>query len=266
MVKRCSNPNCSEINPQSLDNYYTRNENRRGGLETRCKTCIRSKTKKWANDNEEHVKEYKKRERELPENKEKAKEYNKEYREKNREELNQQNREYYEKNKDSYKKKSQEYRIKNREVLNAQQRQKRKEDPIFKITNNIRKSIQSYTRIKNFEKTSHFNDYIGCTPLEFRSHIESLFQPGMTWENCGKGKGKWNLDHNIPLDTAQTIEELYRLNHYSNIRPLWSEYNNLKSNMLPNEWEVYKILNNINESIIPSEDILRSKKKRPIRK
>jgi hypothetical protein len=50
----------------------------------------------------------------------------------------------------------------------------------------------------------------------------------MTLENHGQGIGKWNIDHIIPISSAQTEEEIYKLNHYTNLQPLWWEENMAK--------------------------------------
>lgn len=51
----------------------------------------------------------------------------------------------------------------------------------------------------------------------------------MNWENhgiyCGKPNHGWDIDHIIPLSSAKTEEELLRLNHYTNLRPLCSYHN-----------------------------------------
>ena len=36
-------------------------------------------------------------------------------------------------------------------------------------------------------------ELIGCTPDELRRHMESLFEPWMTWEN--QGRGGWDIEH-----------------------------------------------------------------------
>ncbi len=66
---------------------------------------------------------------------------------------------------------------------------------------------------------------IGCNWLEAKEHFERLFQPGMTWAN----HGDWHIDHIIPIASAQTIEDAYKLNHISNLQPLWAADNLHKS-------------------------------------
>ncbi len=48
----------------------------------------------------------------------------------------------------------------------------------------------------------------------------------MTWEN----HGKWHFDHKIPVSWANTEEEIIKLNHYSNFKPMWAYDNQSKGN------------------------------------
>ena len=66
----------------------------------------------------------------------------------------------------------------------------------------------------------------------FKDYIESLFQPGMTWENYGR-RG-WHLDHIIPLTHFDlTIRKQFlRACHYANLQPLWAKDNIKKSDSL----------------------------------
>jgi hypothetical protein len=54
-----------------------------------------------------------------------------------------------------------------------------------------------------------------------KKHLEIQFIEGMSWEN----QGKWHIDHKIPLSSAKTEEEVYKLCHYTNLQPLWAEDN-----------------------------------------
>jgi hypothetical protein len=70
---------------------------------------------------------------------------------------------------------------------------------------------------------------LGCTIQEFKLHIESQFKDGMSWDN----RGEWHIDHIMPLSMAKTEDELVRLNHYKNLRPLWAHENLSKSDKTP---------------------------------
>lgn len=99
-------------------------------------------------------------------------------------------------------------------------------DPFFKMKKNIRRRISLALQRKSWRKHGNFNKYIGCTREELISHFEFKFTEGMTWEN----QGKWHIDHIIPLSSAKTEEEMYKLCHYTNLQPLWAIDNIKKSN------------------------------------
>jgi hypothetical protein len=41
----------------------------------------------------------------------------------------------------------------------------------------------------------------------------------MSWDNYGYYG--WHIDHIIPLSSAKTKEEIYKLCHFKNLQPLW---------------------------------------------
>ena len=69
------------------------------------------------------------------------------------------------------------------------------------------------------------------------------FEPWMTWENKGNPKdGKleynknWDIDHIIPISSISSEEDIYKLNHYTNLQPLCSKINReVKRNRLDYE-------------------------------
>lgn len=111
-----------------------------------------------------------------------------------------------------------------------QQRQRLKRDPIYKAKRLLRKRLWEY---KNRFGTFSMSKSIGCSWDEFKEHVESLFYTHpvsglkMSWENYGKGG--WEIDHVIPLCSASTLDDLLKLSHYTNLRPLWREDNVAKS-------------------------------------
>jgi len=84
---------------------------------------------------------------------------------------------------------------------------------------NFRCRISGWLKDQKIFKTGHL--LIGCSKEELKWHLEKQFKPGMTWDNYGK----WHVDHIIPLYTAKTEQEVYKLYHYTNLQPLWAEEN-----------------------------------------
>lgn len=105
-----------------------------------------------------------------------------------------------------------------------------RKDPIYRLTVLLRQRTKELIRANYWTPKNKFKDYIGCTLDELKSHLEKQFKDGMTWEN--QGRGGWHIDHIIPLSTAKTQEELYKLCHYTNLQPLWEIDNLKKSNKI----------------------------------
>ena len=62
-----------------------------------------------------------------------------------------------------------------------------------------------------------------CIFLKSNHHFQQFVQ-GQTCQ--------WHIDHIIPISSATTEEEVYKLNHYTNLRPMWGSDNIRKSNKL----------------------------------
>jgi hypothetical protein len=92
----------------------------------------------------------------------------------------------------------------------------------------MRCRLVKYLTILNITKTNKTFEIVGCTPEFLKEHLEKQFTDGMTWEN----RNKWHIDHIVPLSSAKTEDELYKLCHYTNLQPLWAEENMKKSNKI----------------------------------
>lgn len=122
----------------------------------------------------------------------------------------------YENNKEIRNKKNSEYR-----------RKRVKEDPLYCMLLRLRSRTGAIFRAKGWDKTNKTLDLLGCTTQTLKTHLEKQFSTGMSWEN----KGDWHIDHIIPLSSAKTEDELFKLCHYKNLQPLWAEDNLKKSNI-----------------------------------
>ena len=89
------------------------------------------------------------------------------------------------------------------------------------MSHRIRGLITTAMRAKGKKKSSKTEQILGCTIIQFIGHIERQFCKGMNWEN----RRKWHIDHIMPMASAKTDEDVIRLNHFTNLRPLWAKDN-----------------------------------------
>ena len=162
-------------------------------------------------------------------NKEKINEYAKN----NKDIKKKSNKKYSENNKEKIKLWSKEYYLTNKEKIREYKRlytsNRMKSDPLFKLTKSIKNLIGNSIRRNGYKKLSRTELILGCSFNKFKEHIESKFEPWMTWENRGLYNGElnygWDLDHIIPSSSAITEEDMIKLNHYTNLQPLCSYIN-----------------------------------------
>ncbi len=103
----------------------------------------------------------------------------------------------------------------------------------------VRNLLSSRMRraIKNAKKSESTMQLTGISLDGLRAHLESLWQPGMTWENHGL-KG-WHIDHILPCASFDLSdpEQQRKCFHYSNLQPLWAIDNIRKKDKLPLDTE-----------------------------
>ena len=95
----------------------------------------------------------------------------------------------------------------------------------FKTIRRLRNRLYYALKKTTWKKDTNFSKYIGCTKEELLKHLESKFQPGMTWEN--HGKYGWHIDHIFPLSRVDwnNQEQIKKACHYNNLQPLWAKDN-----------------------------------------
>ena len=100
---------------------------------------------------------------------------------------------------------------------------------LYKLKKNIRSLIRQKFINNGYTKKSKTNDILGCSYESFKTYIESKWEPWMNWDNYGLYNGTekfgWDIDHKTPLSIAETVEDVARLNHYTNLQPLCSYMN-----------------------------------------
>lgn len=210
---------CIECNIEKEYKDFYKRENSKDGYRNNCKDCVKLISKKNRNYNRE---------------------YHKEYQLKNKESIKVRRQEYYYKNKD----KIYEYRIINKDsiseykkshsesyksIRNLKRKEKINNDPLEKLKCGIRSSIISSFKSNKYKKSKKSILILGCSFEELKIYLESKFEDWMTWENRGLYNGEfnygWDIDHITPSSSAETEDDVIRLNHYTNLQPLCSKIN-----------------------------------------
>ena len=213
---------CSKCNIEKKPYDFGKYKNAKDGLKKVCKDCRKIESKNRYKNNKDYFLKYR------ADNKKNILLKNKEYRE-NNPELRKQ---HYQKNKEKEKKYAIEYRKNNEFFYRNYYNNRYKTDVIFRLNKIIRSRLNKKLRKYDSNNSKKTIEVLGCTIQELRDYIEKQFKEGMTWNNRGL-KG-WHIDHIIPLSSAKTEEELYKLCHYSNLQPLWAEENMKKSDKIIN--------------------------------
>lgn len=176
-------------------------------------------------------------------NKEIVREKRKEHYKNNKEHVLELSKIYYINNREKKMNKRKEYRLENKDILNEKMRNYKKDNHLYRMTCNIRTLISNSLRKNGYTKKSRTYEILGCSYIEFKEYLESLFLEGMSWNN----RNEWHIDHIIPLSFAENENELLLLNSYKNLRPLWCVDNLIKGNIIESETNIY---NSIIESRI----------------
>lgn len=146
---------------------------------------------------------------------------------------------WYGENKEEYRERQNKYYRevyypKNREAMvkkSVKSNEKRyREDLSFRLAHHIGSRLRD--QLKN-KKTSRTKYMMPFTMEELIVHLESLFEPGMTWDNYGLyrkgGELTWHIDHIKPQSLFQfeTIEDTQFLECWSlcNLKPMWAPEN-----------------------------------------
>lgn len=116
--------------------------------------------------------------------------------------------------------------------INVYQRTKRATDPLFAISGRVRARIKTALSERGYGKDKVSKEILGCSWEFFLQYLESQFVEGMNWSN----RHLWHIDHYIPIAAAKSKEDVYMLNHYSNLRPLWGKDNFKKNDTLPEDF------------------------------
>lgn len=219
-MKSCSK--CKEIKPIS---EFSKDRRQKSGLSCSCKICVSEYHQRNSLRLSEQSRRWQK------DNPEKARATQSKWRKKNSVRLN---AAVVKRRKDNnitvkrYPEYQKQYEIANREKRRQYRIDKLINDPLFAIACRIRSRIRHSLKSKGFTKNTKTSRILGCTFDDLKNHLENKFIDGMSWDNMNK----WHIDHIIPVSLAKNEEEVIKLNHYSNLQPLWAIDNFKKGNRI----------------------------------
>ena len=213
---------CNKCGVEKEYNEFYKHKRYKDGLEANCKSC----KKLYQFENKEVIQ--KNKQIYFIENKIRFKEYKEKYKLENPEKVKSSIKKWYE---NWY------VKIKSSEELNKVYKYKKnyyhknkmQSDVVYRIKNLTTGIISESFRQNGYTKKSRTYEILGCSFDEFKIYLESKFENWMNWENRGLYNGElnygWDIDHIIPLASAEAEEDIIRLNHYTNLQPLCSKIN-----------------------------------------
>ena len=154
------------------------------------------------------------------------------YRQTNRAEIAARKKDFRLKNKETIAAKQRTYQQNNRPLINVRVSAKYKTDAAYRLSCILRARMKC--ALKKNLKTGRTVAELGCTSVELRAYIESLFETGMSWSNYGVGKNQWSIDHIIPLAAVDLTnrEAFLKISHFKNLQPMWHVLNVAKGNKI----------------------------------
>lgn len=235
---------------KDLASCFPRNRSKKLGRSYDCKECRRidwrtryqantvfylKKNREYRRNNPETVKKFKRAWEKA--NPEKMRAMLQRQRIKHRERINHAARRFYHESRaarpEYYKQKDREKRVRLREWRAKYVRDRRANDVEFRLRGNLRALIKNSIKFSSgITGSARVTDLLGCSIGDFRIYFESLFEPGMTWQDFMEGR--IHIDHIMPCAIFDLTkpEHQKRCNHFSNLQPMWASENIRKSNKL----------------------------------
>ncbi len=206
---------------------FSPDRRKKNGIYSSCKACSRLVARRWYRKNKERASEQSKRSRKR--NAANIAKHTRLYREKNKDRIRVRMKDWKASNRQHVSEYSRIYNKANRTKLSEYVKEKAKNDIQYRLSRQLRSRFADAVRGRQHSASAVSN--LGCPIAEFKTYLSSLWLPGMSWKNWGRGPGKWHIDHVRPLSSFDlTNPDQQKIAcHYTNLQPLW-EKDNLRKN------------------------------------
>ena len=126
------------------------------------------------------------------------------------------------------------YRKLNKSNANKREKERRKTDLMFYTKRKIKDCLRSAFLRKYKTNPDKYDNILQCTYSYFRQHLLKTFK-----NNYGRELLEEDyvaIDHIIPLNEANSIDDLYNMSNYKNLQLLLYKDNNKKGTKL--NWKI----------------------------
>lgn len=110
-----------------------------------------------------------------------------------------------------------EYRCHKNTKTAAYNKRRGANDRVFAIKSHVRSLIYNSLRRRNITKNTRTEAILGIDLISFIQQIDKM---AVELYGVPYNSTDMDIDHIIPLHTAETEEQVLKLNHHSNLRPL----------------------------------------------
>jgi hypothetical protein len=198
---------CTKCGQEKDESEFATDRQKKDGLTSRCKSCIRAVNSSWKSRNPE-----------------KHKQINREWKAKNADRVKESSAEWYENNKERKQETYREWAKANKDKINERKKERRDTDPVYALQHVLRARVNGAFRLGGYRKTAPLAHLLGCSFEALLAHL-------------GPRPEGAHLDHLVPCAQAHDEEELRKLQHYTNLRWLSAEDNLKKSDKKTHEGE-----------------------------
>ena len=233
-TKKCNK--CEELFLKTNE-YFSYVNRKKGYFSPYCKVCDRARCRKFHKDNYGVNEEWTKKrvessKKSVLKNPELYTEIKRRWYEKNRELVRQRNKARCS---------TEEFR----EKRNKRHKERYATEPAYRMRRNVGGAVYDRLSGRRENRNKTVWKALPYTPQELKEHIESQFEPWMTWDNYGNGHGQWNIDHiypqsKLPYDSLEhpNFQKCWAL---ENLRPLCAIKNTQKKDKVFSKCENYLV-------------------------